>query len=96
MSGVERQKCQDLSLYLLCSVSFQVEELKSRLTEAEKQTVGAVDSTRPVKRNSLLSNGLSVSAPEKPLHHSDYQKAESAETQMSGSPVPAPGVIVCF
>ncbi|XP_035470514.2 caspase recruitment domain-containing protein 10 [Scophthalmus maximus] len=71
----------------------QVEELKSRLTEAEKQTVGAVDSTRPVKRNSLLSNGLSVSAPEKPLHHSDYQKAESAETQMSVSPVPAPGVI---
>nr|XP_019960932.1 PREDICTED: caspase recruitment domain-containing protein 10 isoform X2 [Paralichthys olivaceus] len=66
----------------------QVEELKSRLTEAENRTLGAVENAAPVKRNSLLSNGAHVSLPvlpEKSLH-----RAECSETQKR---VPATGVI---
>ncbi|XP_040917755.1 caspase recruitment domain-containing protein 11 [Toxotes jaculatrix] len=73
----------------------QVEELKSRLTEAEQQTVGAAENTTPAKRNSLLSNGINgspPSSPETPLQHTEVQKAESTETQMRDS-VPATGVI---
>ncbi|GLD60457.1 caspase recruitment domain-containing protein 10-like protein, partial [Lates japonicus] len=73
----------------------QVEELKSRLTEADKQTVGAPENTTPAKRNSLLSNGVNGSPPalpEKPLQRTEVQKAKSTETQMR-KPVPATGVI---
>ncbi|XP_018523188.1 caspase recruitment domain-containing protein 10 [Lates calcarifer] len=73
----------------------QVEELKSRLTEADKQTVGAPENTTPAKRNSLLSNGVNGSPPalpEKPLQRTEVQKARSTETQMR-NPVPATGVI---
>ncbi|XP_073350111.1 caspase recruitment domain-containing protein 10 [Pagrus major] len=71
----------------------QVEELRSRLTEAEKlDTPGNIT---PVKRNSLLSNGVNGSPPalpEKPLHRTDVEKAEKKETQMRDS-VPATGII---
>ncbi|XP_036943840.1 caspase recruitment domain-containing protein 10 isoform X1 [Acanthopagrus latus] len=71
----------------------QVEELRSRLTEAEKlNTPGNIT---PVKRNSLLSNGVNGSPPalpEKPLHRTDVEKAEKKATQKRDS-VPATGVI---
>ncbi|XP_060946543.1 caspase recruitment domain-containing protein 10 isoform X3 [Limanda limanda] len=68
----------------------QVEELKSRLTEAENQTLGAVENSSPVKINCLLSNGVNGSPPvlpEKPPH-----RAPSAETHTKDS-APANGVI---
>ncbi|XP_022623216.1 caspase recruitment domain-containing protein 10-like [Seriola dumerili] len=71
----------------------QVEELKSRLTEAEQQTVRAPEKTSPAKTNSLFSNGVNGSAlPEKPLHHADFHKSEGTETRTRDS-VPATGVI---
>ncbi|XP_062263698.1 caspase recruitment domain-containing protein 10 isoform X2 [Platichthys flesus] len=68
----------------------QVEELKSRLTEAENQTLGAVENSSPVKRNSVISNGVNGSLPvlpEKPPH-----RALSTETHMKDS-APGTGVI---
>ncbi|XP_058509366.1 caspase recruitment domain-containing protein 10 [Solea solea] len=65
----------------------QVEELKSRMMEAEKETVGVLENTPPVKRNSLFShevNGSPSALPEKPLHQPEPEMKES---------VPAPGVI---
>eukprot|EP00064_Thunnus_orientalis_P013628 superscaffoldBa00002250_g13667 len=73
----------------------QVEELKSRLTEAEKQTIDSPGNTTPARRNSLLSNGghgPPPALPEKPLHRIEIQKAESTGTQMKDS-VPTTGVI---
>ncbi|KAG7216244.1 hypothetical protein INR49_029095 [Caranx melampygus] len=70
----------------------QVEELKSRLTEAEQQTVRDPEKTTSAKRNGLLSNGANGSAlPKKPLHHTEFQKPESTEPQR-GDSVPATGV----
>lgn len=73
----------------------QVEELRSRLTEAEKlNTPGNIT---PVKRNTSLSNGVNGSPPalpEKPLCRTDVEKPEKKVTQKRDS-VPATGVIVC-
>ena len=83
---------------LLCVFSVQVEELKSRLTEAEKQTINTPANPSPAKRNSLLSNGVNGSPPalpEKPLHRTEVQKAENTGAQMRDSG-PATGVKVCF
>lgn len=87
-----------MSLWLLSPVSIQVEELKSRLAETEKQTDGAPENTTAAKENRWLSNGVNGSPPalpEKPLRHAEVQKAESTETQKRDS-VPATGVIVGF
>ncbi|KAM7386441.1 hypothetical protein PAMA_009183 [Pampus argenteus] len=73
----------------------QVEELRSRLTEAEKETIVSAGNTAPAKRNSLLSNGghgSSSALPDKPLRCIDVQKAESTGTQMKDS-VPTTGII---
>ncbi|XP_044036653.1 caspase recruitment domain-containing protein 10 isoform X2 [Siniperca chuatsi] len=73
----------------------QVEELKSRLTEEEKQTIDTPGYNTPAKSTSLFSNEVNGSAPalpEKPLHCTDVQKAENKGTQMRDS-VPATGVI---
>ncbi|KAF3846756.1 hypothetical protein F7725_003834 [Dissostichus mawsoni] len=72
----------------------QVEELKSRLREAENQTIDPPGNNTLSKRNSLLFNGLNGSPPalpEKPLHRIEVQKSENKETRMRGS-VPATGV----
>ncbi len=72
----------------------QIEELRSRLTEAEK--LNAPEISTPAKRNSLLSNGVNGSPPalpKKPLHRTDFQRAENKGTQITDS-VPATGVIV--
>lgn len=70
----------------------QVEQLKSRLLAAEKQTA---DSPENTKMNHLLSSGVNghpPALPEKPLHCSELEKTESAGTQMRNS-VPPTGVI---
>ncbi|KAM4634887.1 caspase recruitment domain-containing protein 10 [Polymixia lowei] len=56
----------------------QMEELKSRLMDAEKQTNSAPASTMSVKRNSLVSNGTRGTPPplpEKPLHRNESHEA---------------------
>ncbi|XP_039681614.1 LOW QUALITY PROTEIN: caspase recruitment domain-containing protein 10 [Perca fluviatilis] len=73
----------------------QVEELKSRLTEAEKHTVDTSGNNIPAKRNSLLSNGVKGSPPalpEKPQRRTEVQKEENTGTQMKDSG-PTTGVI---
>ncbi|XP_078017215.1 caspase recruitment domain-containing protein 10 isoform X2 [Epinephelus lanceolatus] len=73
----------------------QVEELKSRLAEAENKEVVTPGNSTPAKCNSLLSNGVHGSPPplpEKPLHRIDIQKAENTTAQMRGSG-PASGAI---
>ncbi|XP_049418010.1 caspase recruitment domain-containing protein 10 isoform X1 [Epinephelus fuscoguttatus] len=73
----------------------QVEELKSRLAEAENKEVVTQGNSTPAKCNSLLSNGVHGSPPplpEKPLHRIDIQKAENTTAQMRGSG-PASGAI---
>ncbi|TKS91539.1 Caspase recruitment domain-containing protein 10 CARD-containing MAGUK protein 3 [Collichthys lucidus] len=70
----------------------QVEELRSRLMEAEKFNTSG--NTTSVKRNSLISNGANgctPALPEKPLHYTEVKK-ENKGTQMTDS-VPASGVI---
>uniref|UniRef100_A0A7N8XJ96 Caspase recruitment domain-containing protein 10-like n=1 Tax=Mastacembelus armatus TaxID=205130 RepID=A0A7N8XJ96_9TELE len=62
----------------------QVEALKLRLTEAEKQTTEAPGNTVLPKRNSLLSNGVKAppsAVPEKPVHYQEEQKAENSGTK---------------
>uniref|UniRef100_UPI003AAB36ED caspase recruitment domain-containing protein 10 n=1 Tax=Centroberyx gerrardi TaxID=166262 RepID=UPI003AAB36ED len=62
----------------------QVEELKSRLMEAERQTTSAPASAVSVKRNSLVSNSINSSpplVPKKPLHRIEIQKAGNSGTQ---------------
>ncbi|XP_034448951.1 caspase recruitment domain-containing protein 10 isoform X2 [Hippoglossus hippoglossus] len=68
----------------------QVEKLKSRLTEADNQTLGAVENSAPVKKNSNGVNASPPVLPEKPPH-----RAQSTETQTKDS-APANGVIVGF
>ncbi|XP_038550941.1 caspase recruitment domain-containing protein 11 [Micropterus salmoides] len=71
----------------------QVEELRSRLTEEEKQTMDTSGPTMPAK--CVLSdeiNGSSPALPEKPLHSIEVRKHENTGTQMSDT-VPATGVI---
>ncbi|XP_070836737.1 caspase recruitment domain-containing protein 10 [Chaetodon trifascialis] len=71
----------------------QVEELRSRLTEADN--LDTPGNNMPAKRNSLLSNGVNGSPPallEKPLQHAEVQKAENKGTQVRDT-VPATGVI---
>ncbi|XP_074511565.1 caspase recruitment domain-containing protein 10 isoform X2 [Sebastes fasciatus] len=73
----------------------QVEELKSRLTEADKQTMDTPGNTTPAKRNNLLSigvNGSPPALPEKPLHRTEVQRTENTGTQMRDT-VPATGAI---
>ncbi|XP_042361802.1 caspase recruitment domain-containing protein 10 isoform X2 [Plectropomus leopardus] len=73
----------------------QVEELKSRLAETEKQTINTPGNTTPAKRNSLLSNGVNDSPPalpEKPLHRIHIKKAENIEAQMKVS-APTSGTV---
>lgn len=80
---------------LLCLFSIQVEELRSRLMEAEKFNTSG--NTTSVKRNSLISNGANgcpPALPEKLSHYTEVKK-ENKGTQMTDS-VPASGVIVCF
>ncbi|XP_076608992.1 caspase recruitment domain-containing protein 10 [Chaetodon auriga] len=71
----------------------QVEELRSRLSEADNLDTSG--NNTPTKRNSLLSNGVNGSPPalpEKPLQHAEVQKAENKGTHMRDT-VPATGVI---
>ncbi|KAM9346537.1 caspase recruitment domain-containing protein 10 [Symphorus nematophorus] len=71
----------------------QVEELRSRLTEAEK--LNTTGNTMPAKINSLHSNGVNgppPALPEKPLHRTELYKAENKGLQMKDS-VPVTGVI---
>ncbi|XP_078126716.1 caspase recruitment domain-containing protein 10 isoform X3 [Sander vitreus] len=73
----------------------QVEELKSRLTKAEKHTIDTPGNKMPANRNSLLSNGVngpSPPLPEKPQRRTEVQKAENTGTQMKDSG-PTTGVI---
>ncbi|TDH02630.1 hypothetical protein EPR50_G00154450 [Perca flavescens] len=73
----------------------QVEELKSRLTEAEKHTIDTSGNNVPAKRISLLSNGVKGSPPalpEKPQRRTEVQKEENTGTQMKDSG-PTTGVI---
>lgn len=87
---------QNFRVCLLCLFSIQVEELRSRLTEEEKQTMDTSGPTMPAK--CVLSdeiNGSSPALPEKPLHSIEVRKHENTGTQMSDT-VPATGVIVCF
>ncbi|XP_047426850.1 caspase recruitment domain-containing protein 11 isoform X2 [Mugil cephalus] len=68
----------------------QVEELKSRLTEAENQTTGT-----EIKTNhspSIRVNGSPPPLPEKPTQRIEVQKTENTGTQRRG-PVPTTGVI---
>ncbi|XP_029365059.1 caspase recruitment domain-containing protein 10 isoform X2 [Echeneis naucrates] len=70
----------------------QVEELKSRLTEAEEQTVNPSEKTMLARRTSLLPTGVNGSALLiKPPQHAEFQKTVSTETLMRGS-FPATGV----
>ncbi|KAI4822687.1 hypothetical protein KUCAC02_008219 [Chaenocephalus aceratus] len=70
----------------------QVEELKSRLTEAENQTTDPPGNNTLSKINSFNGlNGSPPALPEKPLHRIEVQKSENKETRMRGS-VPATGV----
>ncbi|KAF7649716.1 hypothetical protein LDENG_00137090 [Lucifuga dentata] len=72
----------------------QVDELKSRLEEADRQTVGAPANATSGKRNSLVSSGVNGSPPplpEKPLHNIDLQKAGNTGAQLTNS-VPGSGV----
>ncbi|KAM3864409.1 caspase recruitment domain-containing protein 10 [Diretmus argenteus] len=62
----------------------QVEELKSRLMEAEKQTISAPANATSVKRNSLVSSSRNCSPPplpDKPLYRIEFQKAGNTGTQ---------------
>ncbi|XP_029293657.1 caspase recruitment domain-containing protein 10 [Cottoperca gobio] len=73
----------------------QAEDLKSRLKEADKQTIDTPGNTTLAKRNSLLSNGVNgapPALPEKPRHRTEVGKAEDTETKMRDS-VCATGVI---
>ncbi|KAK9535492.1 hypothetical protein VZT92_007869 [Zoarces viviparus] len=73
----------------------QVEELRSRLIDADKQAIDPPGNTTAAKRNSLLSyeiNGPPPALPEKPLHRTEFHKAESTGSQMRKS-VPATGVL---
>ncbi|XP_019133781.2 caspase recruitment domain-containing protein 10 [Larimichthys crocea] len=70
----------------------QVEELRSRLMEAEKFNTSG--NTTSVKRNSLISNGANgcpPALPEKLSHYTEVKK-ENKGTQMTDS-APASGVI---
>ncbi|XP_054615839.1 caspase recruitment domain-containing protein 11 isoform X1 [Dunckerocampus dactyliophorus] len=73
----------------------QVEELKSRLTEAETQTVNAEGSLTPNKKSSLLStggHGCPPALPEKPPYRIEDLKRENKGAQMR-DPIPSSGVI---
>lgn len=73
----------------------QVEELKSRLTEADKQTTDTPGNSVPSRRNSLLVSGINASPPglpEKPQERSEVQQSEDTGVQMRES-APATGVI---
>ncbi|KAM4530874.1 caspase recruitment domain-containing protein 10 isoform 2-T2 [Odontesthes bonariensis] len=70
----------------------QVEELKSRLTEADKQTT---DTPAKTKTNTSVCNGINGSPPalpQKPLRRIEVQKADRTGTQTRNS-VPSTGVI---
>ncbi|KAM4535297.1 caspase recruitment domain-containing protein 11 [Fundulus diaphanus] len=72
----------------------QVEELKSRLTDADKETEKA-DAPEINRANSGLSNGVNGSAPplpEKPLKHTDAEKADRKGAQITNSD-PSTGVV---
>lgn len=78
--------------------SIQVEDLKLRLTEAEKQTIDGQGDVAKPKRNSLCANGINGSPPplpKKPVRHTEKLNSENPGTQMRDS-VPTTGVIVCF
>lgn len=73
----------------------QVEELKSRLTEADKKTE-KVDGPELTRTKSNLSNGINGSAPglpEKPPHLTDAQTAEKKGATIRNSDA-STGVIV--
>lgn len=64
-----------------------MEQLKTRLMEAEKQTDSSPASTAPVRRNSSVAhrtNGTPAvpEKSEKPLQHIDIQKSGHIETQV--------------
>ncbi|XP_072224856.1 caspase recruitment domain-containing protein 10 isoform X2 [Leuresthes tenuis] len=70
----------------------QVEELKSRLTEADKQTT---DTPEKTKTNNSVCNGINGSPPalpEKPLHRIEVQKTDRTGAQRMNL-VPSNGVI---
>ncbi|KAK2833789.1 hypothetical protein Q5P01_017678 [Channa striata] len=70
----------------------QVEELKLRMVEAEKQALGGAT---PAKKNSLQSNGGNGSPPplpKKPVHQAETKRADNTGSQMKDS-VPATGVV---
>ncbi|XP_059203259.1 caspase recruitment domain-containing protein 10 [Centropristis striata] len=72
----------------------QLEELKSRLTEADKETVDTLENTMPAKRHSFLSHGVNSSppaVPEKPLH-CIVPKPQNTGTQMRDA-VPVDGIM---
>ncbi|XP_056262532.1 caspase recruitment domain-containing protein 10 isoform X2 [Pseudoliparis swirei] len=73
----------------------QVEELRSRLTEADQQAVDPPGSTAPAKRNSLLlrgTNGSPPALPEKQLRRTEVHRAENTGSQTRNL-VPSTGVI---
>ncbi|XP_076021198.1 caspase recruitment domain-containing protein 10 isoform X2 [Genypterus blacodes] len=73
----------------------QVEELKSRLTEAETQTIRDPATALPAKRSSFISSGVSgppPPLPAKPLHHTELQNTGNAAPHMRNS-TPTSGVI---
>lgn len=73
----------------------QVEELRSRLTEADQQAVDPPGSTAPAKRNSLLLRGINGSPPalpEKQLRRTEVHRAENTGSQTRNL-VPSTGVI---
>ncbi|TNN58467.1 Caspase recruitment domain-containing protein 10 [Liparis tanakae] len=73
----------------------QVEELRSRLTEADQQAVDPPGSTAPAKRNSSLLRGTNASPPalpEKQLRRTEVRRAENTGSQTRNS-VPPTGVI---
>ncbi|XP_026201509.1 caspase recruitment domain-containing protein 10 isoform X2 [Anabas testudineus] len=73
----------------------QVEDLKLRLTEAEKQTIDGPGDVAKPKRNSLCANGINGSPPplpKKPVRHTEKLNSENPGTQMRDS-VPTTGVI---
>lgn len=74
----------------------QVEELKSRLTEAENHTTGTDIKTNHSHSNG--SNGVNGSPPAlpvKPTQRVEIRKTENVGTQKKG-PAPTTGVIVRF
>ena len=63
----------------------QIEELKARLMEAEKQTPSGTANTLSLKRNNMISNSVSAAPPplpEKPLHRIDINKAGNTGAQV--------------